>query len=263
MIIFTLAFFFLTRGHLSGSAVFEPRSGPGDNQSLFPFKKGGLKFTSGKLWWSLHHVVKLFALCTTCRVMWLVQLVSLLPDFTFMIPGNGLLWLLIYKTRLSLDWSIVISLPLWCRHLHWEHSEIFMSCYDLKWKWLFIYTYFCTMKCHASRKHRSLQLQGWYDRKKKGKMMTLVQTDLQTFMHTSYSIAVMEFFNVSTNFKIIICAPKRVFQPSVFKFHSLEFSISSQKKILSCINLHVHSIIYLLHYFSSCQMLVCTARMLP
>lgn len=163
-------FFFLTRRHLSGSAVFKPRSGPGDNQSLFLLKKGGLKFTSGKLWWSLHHVVKLFALCTTCRVMWLVQLVSLLPDFTFMTPGNGLLWLLIYKTRLSLDWSIVISLPLWCRHLHWERSEIFMSCYDLKWKWLFIYTYFCTMKCHTSRKHCSLQLQGWYDRKKRGKL---------------------------------------------------------------------------------------------
>lgn len=91
------------------------------NGSLVLFKRGqGL--ASPKPQGGPHQVWKLSKLGSACWVMWLVQFVMLLTVSTFVMPGKEL-WLLIYKTKHSQDWSTVISSHSLCKCLRWEHCE--------------------------------------------------------------------------------------------------------------------------------------------
>lgn len=57
-------------------------------------KNSGLGFTSAELWCGLHH----WSMLSSMR---LAQLVMLLPASTLMMPGKGLLWFQVNKTRHS------------------------------------------------------------------------------------------------------------------------------------------------------------------
>lgn len=74
----------------------EPILGPLENSVLFPPTP----------WYNPHHVLKLSATCASCRVTWLVQLLTCFrfPDGAER-PCNTLL---IYKTKLSWNWCTVV-----------------------------------------------------------------------------------------------------------------------------------------------------------
>lgn len=78
--------------------------------------------------------------------------------------------LLIYETKLSSDWSTVISSHLWCKCLHWEHQRLKKK--PLIRKQLLVWRFSCMTTCCASKRC-------WYQKTK------LVPTTLQTRMHKS------------------------------------------------------------------------------